>query len=79
MKKIFLFLAFAALLAGATSCKKNCYCNAKSANGSTLDSYVYENLTSSECEAKVDEATQRAISTYGSSAMVGVTFTCSHL
>ncbi|MCQ2272684.1 MAG: hypothetical protein MJZ72_07870 [Bacteroidales bacterium] len=79
MKKFFLFLTFAALLIGATSCKKNCYCTATDSNGKSLDTYTFEGLTNSECEEKVEEASSRAISRYGAQAMVGVQFSCSHM
>ncbi len=80
MKKSLIILSIVLGLAAISfSCKKtDCHCTATK-NGQTLDSYTYKDLERSECESKVDEASQRMMEKYGSSAVVGVTFECSHL
>ncbi|MCQ2285826.1 MAG: hypothetical protein MJZ76_02995 [Bacteroidales bacterium] len=75
MKKLILFLGFAALLCGFSSCKKDCVCTAKQGD-KVIDAYTYENLTVSECEDKVDEATKRASELY--TLEVGFSITCEH-
>lgn len=79
MKKSILLAIIAVVSIGLfPSCSKTCVCTA-TLNGQTIDQVEYEDLSGSECEAKVDETTQHIMDTYDPASIIGIRISCSHL
>ena len=79
MKKIiFLTISLIATICVFSSCSKTCTCTA-TLNDQVLDQVVYEDISGTECEAKVDEAMNQVMQNYDPQSLVGLSISCSHL
>lgn len=77
-KTILLIAATIATICLFSSCSKICTCTA-TLNDQVIDQVVYDDLSSQECEAKVDEAMNRVIENNDPQSLVGLSISCSHL
>lgn len=78
MKRISIAISIIALALALTSCNKNCSCEV-SKEGQRIEAYDFEDISSAECDAKVDEVFDELLQNNAAESLVGVQVECSHL